>query len=733
MDDITKIALAAFLHDIGKFAQRAEVEKFDNLEKIIQKADWISSEERKEGETSNFINTNLMSIFSEVSLCNIAKENYFKTQKFTNNVEYSSNKKINENNKKIYKNLYQDFIKEFKNLNLDFEKYPFQNFLDLKSIFEKYTTFIPSSSYNSYPDVSLFDHLLTTAAIATAMYLSEDKEKFYLIQGDFTSIQSFIFSKGGESNKYLAKILRAKSLFVSLITEIIALKICKELNLTPLSILINAGGKFSILAPKNKKVAKVVEKIKEEVNNEFAKINYLQTKFIITFYEEEFKNLSYKKASKVMEKAAKNFEEEKLKFDSDIEVFDDYINSLKDKNICDICGIVPTKEKLEEDIYICKYCSKFKKWGEKFTKEKYKYIKLDLTKNLTEAIEFVEKRSHQQNVVFYSMDEKDIGAIKRVANYVPLIKSENDKRYKLIEDKFKEDLKKDDIKSFYHIAVEGLEEKEDGFYGRKYLAILKADIDNLGQIFIYGFKKGNDENNKVIPIKIAKKEAKDEATFSRIISLSRMIDFYFTSILKKKIKEKYKNIYTVFAGGDDLFLIGHYKEIIALHKELLEDFKEYVKNDDLHLSYAIRFISPNVPITQMAKFAEDDLEKAKDFNKNNSVVFSIKVSNSEILELYKLEEEFKKLNFLSESFLYKLYTFIDMKEKTDACIDIIHNAKWRALFNYYLQKSVSGKKEEREKNIQKAVVIGNWIEKWGEKLVIPLNLYLYSKRKYKKD
>jgi len=359
------IALAGFLHDIGKFSQRASIEKFnnldsfeknfalcdknycsyqhsaytakslkdmkldnienlvvvasshhkkclDNLEKIIQKDDWISSEERKVGESSDFINTSLMSIFSEVGLCEKPKEYYFKAQKFTTDIEYSVNEKIN-NNKTIYADLYKAFIEEVKKLNLNFKNYPMQTFLDLKSTLEKYLTFVPSSSYNSYPDVSLFDHLLTTSAIATALYLSEDKEKFYLIQGDFTSIQNFIFAKGGESNKYLAKILRAKSLFVSLITEIIALKICKELDLTPLSILINAGGKFTILAPKNKKVKEVIEKIKDEVNNEFAKINYLQTKFVISFYEESFENLSYKKASKVMENAAKDFERVKLK------------------------------------------------------------------------------------------------------------------------------------------------------------------------------------------------------------------------------------------------------------------------------------------------------------------------------------------------------------------------------------------------------------------------------------
>ncbi|SMC09193.1 type III-A CRISPR-associated protein Cas10/Csm1 [Nitratiruptor tergarcus] len=817
MRDVDLIALAGLLHDIGKFRQRTGKKDLDDHDmtfalcneqkcsyihaahtskaieemglvgienlveiasshhennlnddkKIIQLADRYASAERKEGESSNFKKTKLMSIFSEVALCNENEEFFFPVQKFTSNIAYPNREKEDSQAQEKYQRLYNDFKKDAENLQLNFNKEDnFLEFLKIKSLLEKYTTFIPSSSYRSYPDVSLFDHLLLTSALSVA--LKTNKDKFYLIQGDFTSIQSFIFSKFGESNKFLAKILRAKSLFVSLSTEYIALKICKLLQIPPTNIVLSAGGKFTIIAPKYEKVKvnnkeftfdEFIEYIKDEINKQFATINYLQTKFALTFIEEKYEHLQYNNkifekeknlhcqnrpynASCVFWNLAKSFEEEKLKFDSNIEVFEDYIEEFKSKEKCDICGIVPTTEKID-DIYICKFCKKFKEIGEKFTKKKY--IQIDLSKDLIDAFDFVNDIQNH-NLIYFSMDENDNFAYKRVANYVPLIEDENDKRYKLIEEKFDERLKKGDVKSFYHIAVEGLKEEDDGFYGRKYLAILKADVDNLGQIFIYGFKKGKNEKNDYIPIKRVKNEKIfDEATFSRIMSLSRFTDFYFTSILKKKIKEEkeeYKNIYTVFAGGDDLFLIGHYEEIIALHKELIIDFKKFTQNSDFHLSYAIKFISANVPIMQMAEFAEEDLNKAKDFNKNNSVIFGIKVSNEEVLELYALEDEFKKMDYLSESFLYKVYTFIDMQQTLIFLQNmqnvnsqvLIENARWKALFNYYLKNSVKDKnKLEQERKWNEALQIADWIEKWGEKLKIPLNLYLYSKRKYKKD
>ena len=81
------------------------------------------------------------------------------------------------------------------------------------------------------PDVSLYDHAKTTAALATALWrwheargetdsaagerlrslAEEDEAKFLLIQGDFFGIQDFIFSEGAETNKNSAKVLRGRS------------------------------------------------------------------------------------------------------------------------------------------------------------------------------------------------------------------------------------------------------------------------------------------------------------------------------------------------------------------------------------------------------------------------------------------------------------------------------------------------------------------------------------------
>ncbi len=766
MKEIDLIAVAALLHDIGKFRQRADLDlddgnlhtyapshkkyyshlhaahsavaleemgidnydliniaakhHLDNLnenEKIVQIADrFASSLDRKESieelKKDDFIKVALETPFSYVYLNKKPKKYYYKLQKLENlNLQKSDEKRVNSS--EDYKKLYKEFIKEFKELNIDFSNAKDNDFLKLKSILEKYTSFIPSSTFKTYPDVSLFDHSLATAAIAVAIKRG-DGENFSLIQGDFTSIQSFIFSKFGESNQYLAKILRAKSLFVNIATELISLKIIKELNLTVFNIVMNAGGKFMILAHKlNDEDKEKLTKIREWVNSEFKEINYLQTKFVIksiAFKKDSFKLGEF---SKIYKEIAYEFEKEKLRFIPEQNVFENYLKDTKN-GLCEICGIVPLESNNKT---ICKFCKKFKELGEKLPKTKYINFNLDSLLSI--------KLSNSQNDEF-SFGFKEY-PIKRVANIVPKFNESDiyNPKYETIDEK-SEDIIVGAIKSFYHIGADGLKIDENGkVFGKNYLAVLKADIDNLGEIFIRGFTHSG----------------VNESTFSRVLYLSRMIDYFFTSYLMDFIKDK--NIYTVFAGGDDLFLIGHYEDIVKTKEWIIKNLQEYTKNDDFHLSSGLRLSKPNVPIPLMAELTENDLEDAKDIDGKNAVtIFGISLSNKEFLEMLELRDFFEefhqkliKLNS-GTTFMYRFYNFIEMNEELKDNKNILQNARWKYMLRYLAEKNFEERKsdnkvlKELKKEVKRDLVkIGNMIEEFGEKLKIPLNLFLYSIRR----
>ena len=133
-----------------------------------------------------------------------------------------------------------------------------------------YASAIPSATaFNVKPDVSLYDHSKAVAALATALWryhhdraddpetvrraLAErtdwDEQKFLLVQGDCFGIQDFIFATGGETQKRAAKLLRGRSFYVSLLSECAALRVLEALDLPGTSQIINAAGKFLIVAP----------------------------------------------------------------------------------------------------------------------------------------------------------------------------------------------------------------------------------------------------------------------------------------------------------------------------------------------------------------------------------------------------------------------------------------------------------------------------------------------------
>jgi CRISPR-associated protein Csm1 len=153
------------------------------------------------------------------------------------------------------------------------------------SLWLTYTHAIPAATaFGVKPEVSLYDHSRTTAALATALWRWHEahaqtdaaaaqalkersdfaEQKFLLVQGDFFGIQEFVFASGGETNKHAAKLLRGRSFQVSLFTEIAALKLLDDLGLPPTSQIINAAGKFLIVAPNTPEVRAALEAARAE-------------------------------------------------------------------------------------------------------------------------------------------------------------------------------------------------------------------------------------------------------------------------------------------------------------------------------------------------------------------------------------------------------------------------------------------------------------------------------------
>ncbi len=731
-----------------RLASGFERSSFDNY----NTEDWELKQQR------DYRRSRLLSIFSQISLRNRYSEKkkfYYPLRPLAHDIVPEPLREISrEDAKEDYTKLISELEKEFKEFLNFAERTNFDDFLNaLMSLLEKYLWCVPSSSYNTLADVSLYDHLKTTAAISNALFVyhykktgggfsveeikdfDSDEKKFLLVKGDFSGIQNFIFSRFGESNKYAAKILRAKSLYVSVFTEMVAHLLCKEFYVNSVNTVISAGGHFLTLLPNIEGGDKKIEDFFKEISLHLERLTYGQTRFNYAYEPISGSDFSSRRIAGKMDELNHKLMINKVRLKPQIYIFKDYLRIVQEAGgVCKIDGYSPKASGLN----FSPFSIQMKTLGERLPRNSFLIIHFKKPEGREELIPLIEDKIYftlknkpelSDSTLNFKIGESSGIASKRIANFVPVFSPEDleSTRYTEIPEKVfdQTDFEIGKIKSFYHIAADSKKEveSEDGrrtyYTGKSFLGVLKADVDNLGLIFSRGLER-------------------ERVSFSKIVSLSRMLDFFFTGWLPYLLETKYTSIYTVFAGGDDLFLIGAYNQIFKLAEEISNHFKEYVKNDEIHFSAGIVLKKPQVPVYQMAEDAEEKLDEAKGKGKNRLAVFDCVVRWDEFSELLKLYKDFftKKMDRdredrgrknMSASFVYRLLKFIEMKDSIEGkrCITIedIENAKWIALLKYSIYRNF--KEDERE---EMATKIKNLIDKYGKNLLIPISLTLYERR-----
>lgn len=154
----------------------------------------------------------------------------------------------------------------------------------LLSVLEANLTYIPSStSKRELADISLYDHVKMTAAIASCIeqYLAAEGEQdyrtflyknaeknydtkmFMLYSMDISGIQNFIYTIG-ESGAL--KGLRARSFYLEILMEHIIDELLEKLSLSRANLIYTGGGHCFILLPNTKNVLKTIDQYEVSVN-----------------------------------------------------------------------------------------------------------------------------------------------------------------------------------------------------------------------------------------------------------------------------------------------------------------------------------------------------------------------------------------------------------------------------------------------------------------------------------
>jgi CRISPR-associated protein Csm1 len=763
MRRIDEIALAGLLHDIGKFAQRTESyslndnlykiadyryahaaytaqvlnEKAFNLDKeladaaamhhspkddlswIIASADRMASGFERDEYTDykenidygNFKQQRLWHLFDE------SRQFKIDTLNPENIMPQSEKPTINEYDE-LWKKFEDDLtkIKDFGTSSTDF--------FTIDYLLKKFTTFIPSSTTfkkGNLPvvkaNVPLYDHAKATAIFSAALWALYEKDNHNIVNyyknrsgdisqqdllmicGDFFGIQKFIFDK--VEAKYASKTLRAKSAYVQLLTKIIAFYIVEELGLSYLSIISTNAGKFEILGINTPETIEKLTQIQKKIDDFFVQNFFAETGLGVSWAPcalEDFivKGRYRKELRPRIDKAVERSKFKKFDLCNTESVLE-YDTSITNQTLCPLCH----KRKIKDDDSYCVICSNFVKIGQKLARSTYLHITKNTSKSSIPI--FGDFYIHFDNNA-YVKDALAIFDIAKATNFNGYAKWE-------ISSYVKKD-SNNEVVDFSSLAESCISKSDDGKedLGVKAIMSLKGDVDNMGNYI---------------------KNSPTTESFAKYNFFSRMVDYFF-SVKATKMMEG-KNLYTVFAGGDDIFILGAWNEVIEFAKELRKEFIEFAGTSKLTLSVGMVMTKPNKPINFVANSAENALENSKniDDEKNAITLFNQTAKwdeyQNEILnkfqEILSFENKILDKNYKT-SFWYRMIGFCNMRENLDKDIK---NALWRSKVSYYFKRNIpKGRNDEEIASMIK--LVDESIESHQGRFKMPIFEQIYKRR-----
>jgi len=543
-----------------------------------------------------------LSIFSEIDIGKgkPASEYYYPIKKLELNKEVIFPKTLEREGedrlKKEYDSLWKDFIKEVERIKVipDFDAY----FNTLYYSLQKYTWCVPSAVWRDVPDVSLFDHLKTTCAIAACLYdidekylddlikaltkrfdiknrlknkgikddeliknleeewekwtksaegngselkkVFEEENKFLLIGGDISGIQKFIYAVASpeEARKGMARRLRGRSFYLNLLNDAIATHILSKLDLPKTNLLWCGGGHFTILAPCKEEVIQSLREIKRDINTHLLKTFNGSLALALDWIEASSQDLS--DFGTLKERLANVTNRSKRqKFISDLSA-DLFTPGSIAYGVCAVCGMESTDT-------LCEKCKQHEEIGRKIARARY-ILKIEGSE--------LEGCDVSEFGIGYSFVESKDDLIKRIRKIGGRISCVH--ILKLNDTQFLEDDLFNQLQSLqvpvssgflflgnevplYQRSILDFATIASLSKGADKLGIVKMDVDSLGKIFASGLSKEN-------------------RTPSRISTLSSMLDLFFAGYLNEICSRH--NVYVNLCESCNQRLNGKKREIL---------------------------------------------------------------------------------------------------------------------------------------------------------------------------
>ena len=561
-----------------------------------------------------------------------------------------------------------------------------ENYLNsLLLALESTMCFVPSSTSKSeLADISLYDHVKLTSAYSSCIYqyLSEqgivdfkdelfknansfyEKNAFLLYEMDISGIQDFIYTI---HSKNALRTLRSRSFYLEIFMQHIVDTLLSKLSLSRANLIYSGGGHCYMILPNTNAVKSYLDEYEREINSWLMK-NFDISLYVATAYKEAsantFKNIPKESYKTLFRSVSNQLSDKKLNRYSSADIL--YLNH-KSRELYDReCRVCKRLGKVIED-NLCSFCSSIKKLSSSIlyngffvVVDKYEENAVPLPNDnylLGENEGDLRERMKNNNYIrVYSINKPCTG--NNIANVLWLANNDKD-----------------------NTRNQTFEELAKASEGIKRIAVLRADVDNLGQAFVQGFSEKYN-------------------TLSRTATLSRQLSIFFTKYLKEILDEDYsfslkkktkkRNAKVVYSGGDDVFIVGAWNEVIELAVDIKNSFEKYTENT-LTFSAGIGLYSSSYPISRIAYEVGSLEDKSKKLpNKNAITLFDDGCSHKE-----------QDITILDGTYHWKEFVNEVVREKFDTLDNFfsLHNKKEQDTergnaFLYKILELIRGREEK---------------------------------------
>ncbi len=530
----------------------------------------------------------------------------------------------------------------------------------LLSILEANLSYIPSStSKRELADISLYDHVKMTAALALCIeqYFIEHREKDYreqlLIQGketnekrmfllyslDVSGIQNFIYTI---SSKGALKGLRARSFYLEIMMEHLIDELLERLSLCRTNLIYCGGGRSFLILPNTKIIKSNIEQFEADINQWFLE-QFGTALYIAGGYAEcsadHLKNVPKGSYADLYRTISQQISQKKMHRYSFEEILTLNGTDVKKDRECEICRRMDVCDEKNH----CATCAALEKMSGKILHEKF----------------------------FTVINKRETDGLPLPGGKYLVADTEDTLRRRMESESYVRCYTKNEIYTGKHVTTklwvgdyttgdtfEQLAQKAEGI---ERIAILRADVDNLGHAFVYGFHREGDDERYV--------------TLSRTATLSRQLSLFFKGyinyILKYGEEERLgrrgeRNAVIVYSGGDDVFLAGAWNDVIASFIDLKMAFERFTQGT-LTISGGIGMYHSGYPINIIAKEVAELEQLSKNLDGKNGItlfdhngtyswnIFLEKVMGEKFQEVYNF---FEHSNERGKAFLYRLLNFI---------------------------------------------------------------------------